>query len=81
METVGFICIIVGLLISLVYGIKLLVQAFQTSVLWGLGYLFVPFVSLIFVAMHWELTKSNFLKVLIAIPLLVLGAMLSGGNH
>ena len=41
-------------------GLKLLVDAFSEGILWGLGYLFVPFVSLIFVATHWNKTRKTF---------------------
>lgn len=56
----------VGLVACFVFGIKLLFMAFQESVLWGLGSLFVPFVSLIFVIMHWERAKGPFLGSLAA---------------
>ena len=78
MEALGLVCTLVGLVIALIFGIQLLILAFRTSVLWGLGYIFVPFVSLIFVIMHWERTKAPFLKALIAIPFFIVGAMLSG---
>ena len=78
MEALGLVCTLVGLVIALIFGIQLLIQAFRTSVLWGLGYIFVPFDSLIFVIMHWEQTKAPFLKALIAIPFFIVGAMLSG---
>lgn len=78
METVGLICLVIGLLIALFYGIKLLIIAFKTSILWGLGSLFVPFVSLIFIFMHWEKTKSPFLRSLLSIPFFIIGSLLSG---
>lgn len=52
------------MLACIFYGIKLLILAFQESVLWGLGSLFVPFVSLIFIIMHWERCRSPFLRYL-----------------
>jgi len=76
MEIVGGIILFIGVIIGLIYGIKLLILAFQTSVLWGLGYLFVPFVSLIFIVMHWDKTKSPFLRCLLAIPFYVVGFLL-----
>ena len=69
---------LVGAVIALIYGIQLIILAFQTSVLWGLGYLFVPFVALIFVAMNWDQTKSPFLRSLLAIPFYIAGAMMIG---
>ena len=80
MEILGTICLVIGAIISLIYGIKLLILAFQTSVLWGLGYIFVPFVSLIFICMHWEKTKSPFLRGLISIPFFIIGSLLLPAN-
>jgi len=77
MEILGGALILIGSIISLVFGIIILIKAFQTSVLWGLGYIFIPFVSLIFIIMHWEETKSPFLKSLIAIPLIIIGSILA----
>lgn len=73
MEIVGSILMVIGLIIVVVYGIILIVKAFQTSVLWGLAYLFVPFVSLIFIIVHWEVAKKSFLRGLIGIPFLLAG--------
>ena len=73
---IGALLIIISIIISIYYGIILIVRAFQAGILWGLGYLFVPFVALIFVFTHWEETKSPFLKGLIALPLVFIGIML-----
>jgi hypothetical protein len=61
-----------------VFGVILLVKAFQTSVLWGLGYIFVPFVSLIFVVLHWQETKKPFLYLLAGSAIMVVGLVLGG---
>jgi len=77
MEMLGLFLMFIGFVIALVYGITLLVKAFQTSLLWGLGSLFVPIVvSLVFVIVHWEVARSPFLRLLIGIPFLVLGMAL-----
>ncbi len=80
MAIVGIILVGIGVIIGLVFGIQLLIKAFNVSVLWGLGSIFVPFVGLIFVIMNWEQTKSPFLKSLIAIPFYVIGmALMASG--
>jgi uncharacterized membrane protein len=76
MAILGTLLMVVGGIIGLIYGIILLVKAFQTHILWGLGYLFVPFVGLIFVIVHWEVAKKPFLRMLIAIPFYIVGAIL-----
>ena len=80
MAILGTILIIIGAIIGIFYGIKILILAFQESVLWGLGYIFIPFVSLIFIIMHWDKTKDPFLRGLIAIPFYVLGIILAGSS-
>lgn len=79
MQIVSFSLILVGLIIAFVFGIQLIIIAFRASILWGLGYLFVPFVSLIFIALHWDETKTPFLRGLLAIPCLVAGVLLAPG--
>jgi len=76
MEIVGSILVVIGLIIALVYGIILLVKAFQTHILWGLGSLFVPLVSLVFVIMHWDVAKKPFLMYLISIPFIIVGLVM-----
>ncbi len=73
----GIVFTLIGLVIALIFGIQLLIIAFRQSVWWGLGFLFVPFVSLIFVIMHWEQTSKPFLLYLICIPFFVVGAILT----
>ncbi|WP_350588144.1 hypothetical protein [Psychrobacter sp. 78a-MNA-CIBAN-0178] len=76
MGIVGIALFFIALIICIIYGIKLIIIAFQESTAWGLMYLFVPFANLYFVFTRWEKTKYPFLKTLIAIPLLIIGAML-----
>ncbi|MGE9289683.1 MAG: hypothetical protein ACQKBT_01755, partial [Puniceicoccales bacterium] len=76
MAFIGTTLIIIGAIISLVFGLILLVKAFQTSILWGLGYFFIPLVSLIFIIVHWDEAKDPFLKGLLAIPFIVIGLLL-----
>ena len=76
MGIIGIALFFIALIICLIYGIKLIIIAFQESTAWGLIYLFVPFANLYFVFTRWEKTKSPFLKTLIAIPLFIIGAML-----
>ena len=73
----GLFFIIIGTLIVVFYSIILLVKAFQTSVLWGLGYLLVPFVALIFIIMHWETAKKPFLMGFVSIPFYIVGFVLA----
>lgn len=76
MEIVGIALFFIALLICLIYGIKLIIIAFQESAVWGLMYLFLPFANLYFIITRWEKTKSPFLKTLIAVPLFIISMML-----
>ncbi len=69
----GIVLLGIGVVVGLVGGIMLLIKAFQASVWWGLGSLFVPFVSLIFVISHWQVAKKPFLISLISVPFVVVG--------
>ncbi len=80
MEILGLILLVIGGVASFATGIWFLVVAFQQSVLWGLGCLFLPFVSLIFLIVHWAEAKRPFLWSLAACVPLLIGAMLSGAG-
>jgi hypothetical protein len=75
---IGVVLVLIGLVIALVGGVWLLIKAFQTSILWGLGSMFVPFVSLIFVFTHWEIAKRPFLISLAGAVFIIVGSLLGG---
>ena len=64
-----------GCILALVGGIWIVVLAFKKSVLWGIGALIVPFVSLVFVFMNWQESKKPFLIQIAGIVLIVVGAL------
>lgn len=76
MEIIGIILFIIGVIISFIYGIKLIIIAFQESILWGLLYLFLPFANLYFIITRWEKCGDSVFKILMSIPFLLIGAML-----
>ncbi len=51
---IALIFMLAGFIVILVSGIRLLIYAFEESIAWGLGYMFVPFVNLAFIFMHWD---------------------------
>ena len=73
----GIILALAGLLAMLVGGIMLLVVAFKESPWWGLGSMFVPFVSLIFVIKHWDDTKKAFAYSMLGAVLCIAGAVMA----
>jgi hypothetical protein len=76
MEILAYILFWGGLLFMLFYGLYLVVIAFQESILWGLGYLFVPFVNIVFIIMYWQQTKGPFLKGLVSSATFVVGMVM-----
>lgn len=68
MEVLGLIFFIIGFVIQVFYGIKLIIIAFQESTAWGFIYLFVPFAALYYLFTRWEKCRSPFLKSLVALP-------------
>ena len=49
----------------------LVVVAFRTGFLWGLGCIFFPIVELVYVCLHWDEAKRPFLLEIIGIAILV----------
>ena len=66
--------LLTGYIIVVLGGLWMLVVIFQTSVVWGLLSILVPFVSLLFVIMHWDDTKRPFLVQLVGLVLIYFGA-------
>ena len=54
------IFLFIGFALMLIGGLMCIVAAFRQGILWGLGYLFLPFVSLIFLIIHWREAKNGF---------------------
>jgi len=76
MPTLAGICLVIVVVIDVYYALKLIGLAFEESVLWGLGYLFVPLVALIFIIRNWYDAKGPFLKQFLAIPFFIAAAVL-----
>jgi hypothetical protein len=53
--------IIAGYLLLAVGAVWFLVAAFMESILWGLGCMFIPFVGLFFLILHWNRAAKPFL--------------------
>lgn len=64
---------VIGGLVMLVFGVKLLVAAFRTSIGWGVASLLIPFVLLVYVFKNWQATKSDFMGWLGGFVVMALG--------
>ena len=81
MEALAAIIMGIGGIITLVGAIWFLVVAFQESIVWGLLCLFIGFVSIIFLILHWREAKKPFLVELAGIGIFIVGNVLAGGFH
>jgi hypothetical protein len=79
MEILSLLFTIVGAIIMIVGGIWMLIEQFKSGILWFLACFFIPFVSLIWLVMHWEAGARPFFLSLGGVVLVVIGAFL-GGN-
>ena len=75
---VGMLLMAVGGIVSFVFSVIILIKAFQTSLLWGLGSLFIPFVILVFVIKNWDATKKPFLYAVGGWVLAIVGVVIGG---
>ena len=78
MAILGSILSLAGVIVCLIFGIQILIKAFKTHVLWGLGSLFVPFVMLVYVIKYWDDCKGPFIKYLIGVAVIIVGTVLAG---
>lgn len=76
MEILALILLVAGIVISVIGGIWFLVVAFCESIFWGLGCLIIPFVSLIFLLLHWREAAKPFIVSLIGSALIVAAELL-----
>lgn len=79
MELIGMILQWAGIIGLFVTALWLLILQFQTSIFWGLACIFIPFVSLIWLILHWEDGKMPFLYSLL-FAVVFFGGMFMGGN-
>jgi len=61
----------VGFLLLVLTGFVMMVQAFRTSIWWGLGYLFIPFVGFVFIFLNFGRVFPAFIWHVVGFVLLV----------
>ncbi len=81
MAILGLLVLIAGLIISLIGGIWFLVVAFRESILWGLGCIFIPFVSLFFLIIHWKDASKPFFVSLLGNGIILASIFLMKGSN
>lgn len=57
--------------------VRIWISAFRSSILWGLGCLFVPFCTLVYLIVHWQEAKSGFFLYLKGVVVLLVCGLLA----
>jgi uncharacterized protein YkuJ len=71
------ILVISGLIIFLIGSVGFLIATFRAGILWGLSCMFLPFVSFVFLFVHWKTAAKPFLISMLGIAILLLSTMFS----
>ena len=77
MELFAVGLLLVGTVLMLVGAIGFIIAAFRASILWGLGCLFLPFIPLLFLVMHWRLAFKPFRMQVVGFLLGLVAALVS----
>ncbi|BBO79092.1 hypothetical protein DSCW_65090 [Desulfosarcina widdelii] len=72
------IFLLIGLGVFIIGGIGFLIAAFKTSILWGLGCLFLAPIQIIYLFVHWDSVKKPFLLQLAGGVVMLTSAYLQG---
>ncbi len=71
------ILLISGLMVFLIGSVGFLIATFRVGILWGLSCMFLPFVSFIFLFVHWKTAAKPFLISMVGVAILFLSTMFS----
>lgn len=80
LSIVGYIVIIIGILGLLATSIWFLVLTFKEGILWGLGCLFLPLVSLVFLIKFWRDAWKPWVGQILSAVVIALGALVVGAS-
>lgn len=69
---------IIGLGVFVIGGIGFLIAAFRTSLLWGLGCLFLSPLQIIYLFTHWNSAKRAFFIQLVGGAIMLMSVWLQG---
>lgn len=70
------ILVISGLIVFLIGSVGFLIATFRVGILWGLSCMFLPFVSFIFLFLHWKKAAKPFIISMVGIAILFLSTMI-----
>ncbi len=78
MQIIGALLMLSGVVGAIFFGILLVVRAFETSLVWGLVYLLVPFGAFIFIITNWGKTWRPLAFQILSFIAVFAGAVLGG---
>jgi hypothetical protein len=73
------ILLFLGVVLTLIGGIWIIIEAFKESIVWGICSLIIPLVALIFALMHLDRTKRALIIYVVGLVLAFLGVSMGGG--
>lgn len=73
--TLVLLASIIAMVVSVIWYV---IETFSESFLWGLGYLFLPFVGLLFAIFHWDRARNPFLLWIVGLIGYVVSIMVVG---
>jgi hypothetical protein len=79
LDLVALVLVGTGFVLLLVGYLWFIIRGFNEGMLWGLGIMFVPFVALIFLIVHFDKAWQPVGMKLAGLLLLIAGAVLGGG--
>jgi len=78
MNTLGFVILVIGLITTLIGGIRFIIVAFEEGFWWGIAVLFFPIVSPVFLILRFGDAWRPALNFVIGFALVLLGSLLRG---
>jgi hypothetical protein len=75
-NTLNMILVGAGLVVFLIGSIGYLIATFRVGILWGLCCMLLPFVSLIFLFVHWKVAAKPFLVSMLGVAIVFLATLL-----
>ena len=75
----AIILLLVGLVLTLIGSITFLIASFRESIWWGLGILFLPFVGMVFLIMHWSVAAKPLGIYMLGFVFCIIAAIIAPG--
>ena len=78
MVTLGYVLLTIGVIVAIYGEVRFLVVAYNRSLWWFFGCLFVPFAAWVFLFLNFKATIKPFCLALLGLLLAGLGCWMSG---